>query len=63
VRRRGQWRIVYDVGAAHFEKYCTDEDLLRCLADRYGIVNEVTYIGPEVAETNALFDAWIEEGR
>ena len=62
VRRRGLWHVEYEVGGSTFIREVDDTGLLTHLADRYGIENRVTYVGPEVEEANCAFAEWSLDG-
>jgi hypothetical protein len=63
-RRTGYWAVAYKWGDGTFwRKKVSDDKLLSVLADRYGIVNHVTYFGPEVEETNRYADALIAKDK
>ena len=49
---KGTWLVEYTLGDRAFSLTVTDDELPGRLADRYSIENRVTYVGPEVEETN-----------
>ena len=46
--RTGKWKCTQQWAGRDVVYYATDSELLRKLADRYGITTIVEYIGPDV---------------